>query len=131
MPKRISNKRKEMGEESWAEYQAQKNRDKSKRHAKSAATRASNSRRLRKRKLIDYKGGKCERCGLISEINGIYVFHHRDPSQKEFGLSKNGTNLSLEKCMKEVDKCDLLCHNCHAIIHWEWDQEKQKHSKIP
>jgi hypothetical protein len=84
-----------------------------------------NSRRKKKDLLIEYKGGKCEKCGIESEISDIYDFHHKDPTQKEFGLSGNyGKNLSLDLCKKEVDKCLLLCKNCHAITHYEINQAR-------
>lgn len=120
MPKRISNRRKEMGEEAWTEYQAQRNRDKVRKYLNTR--KVVQSRIRKKRKLIDYKGGKCERCGLESEVNGVYVFHHRNPEEKEFRIS--GVQNSFEACRVEVDKCDLLCQNCHAIVHWEWDKNK-------
>lgn len=42
-------------------------------------------------------------------------FHHLDPSKKEFTLSKRGAR-SLERLRAEVDKCVLLCSNCHAEV---------------
>lgn len=42
-------------------------------------------------------------------------FHHRDPSTKSFNISSGLSNkLSLETLMKEIEKCDLLCRNCHV-----------------
>lgn len=72
-----------------------------------------------KHQLIIYKGGKCERCGY-NKCEGALQFHHKDPSQKEFSLGQ--INLSKELNMdilyKEVDKCELLCANCHAEEHY-------------
>lgn len=44
----------------------------------------------------------------------VMQFDHRDPKEKSFGIS--GANLvgSIEVLQKEVDKCDLVCANCHA-----------------
>jgi predicted HNH restriction endonuclease len=44
-------------------------------------------------------------------------FHHRDPKQKSFGLSVRGLTRSWEKIQKELDKCILVCANCHREIH--------------
>ena len=44
-------------------------------------------------------------------------FHHLDPSQKEFGISMDGITRSWERVQKELDKCVLVCSNCHREIH--------------
>lgn len=44
-------------------------------------------------------------------------FHHKDPSKKDFGISSAGTTKSFERIKLELDKCDLLCSNCHKEIH--------------
>lgn len=73
-------------------------------------------RKKLKRLLVDYKGGKCIKCGYNKSYSALQ-FHHRNPEEKEFGLSMNGLCRSLEVMKKEVDKCDLLCANCHAEFH--------------
>ncbi len=75
-------------------------------------------RRRTKLKLIEYKGGKCQRCGYDKPCAGAYDFHHRDSSKKEFGIS-SGCVQAFEKMKEEADKCDLLCKNCHAEVHEE------------
>jgi hypothetical protein len=74
-------------------------------------------RRKAKQKLIDYKGGKCQICGYSKNCPSAYDFHHRNPEEKEFGIGGHKVTLSWEKLKKEVDKCDLLCKNCHAEVH--------------
>ena len=56
-------------------------------------------RRLNKRKLVEYKGGKCEICGYDRCINAL-EFHHLDPNEKEFGIS-NKSIRSFEKLKKK------------------------------
>lgn len=76
-----------------------------------------NTKRKRtKTKAIEYKGGKCEKCGY-SKCNGALQFHHRDPKSKEFGIADYGYTRSWERTQKELDKCMLLCSNCHAEEH--------------
>lgn len=75
------------------------------------------SRLKRKQRAIEYKGGSCQRCGYNRCI-GALTFHHRDPTIKEFGLS-TGWNQSWDRTKRELDKCDLLCTNCHAEEHWK------------
>ena len=67
--------------------------------------------------LIAYKGGKCERCGY-NKCNRALEFHHLDPTQKDFGISKH-INRNINDLKAEVDKCILLCSNCHAEVHQE------------
>lgn len=73
--------------------------------------------RLTKRKssLIDMLGGKCQHCGLLSDNQSIFCFHHvRD---KEFTLDIKGMEKPWSSILDEVKKCQLLCHNCHQILH--------------
>ena len=69
-----------------------------------------------KKALVEYKGGKCEKCGYNKCIAAM-DFHHKDPKEKEFGLSQKGLTKSLEVLKKEADKCLLLCANCHRETH--------------
>lgn len=64
--------------------------------------------------LIDHLGGKCSKCfGTFN--NCVYDFHHlRD---KKFEISKSILNISIDELVKEVEKCILLCANCHRILH--------------
>ncbi len=71
-------------------------------------------RKRTKQKAVDYKGGKCARCGYKG-CNAALIFHH--PGQKSFGIS-NGTIHSWAKVKVELDKCVMLCLNCHAEEHW-------------
>ena len=45
-------------------------------------------------------------------------FHHSNPEEKDFGISRTLTR-SMDSLRKEVDKCILVCSNCHAEIHDE------------
>lgn len=65
---------------------------------------------------IDYKGGKCVFCGYCSDITAL-DFHHLDEKLKVFGLSQRGLTRSWEKIRMELDKCILVCSNCHREIH--------------
>lgn len=63
---------------------------------------------------VEYKGGKCARCGW-SGNPVAFDFHHTDPREKEFGLQMS--TRSWTDIQQELDKCELLCTRCHRIEH--------------
>lgn len=65
---------------------------------------------------IDYLGGKCIFCGY-DRCSAALDFHHIDESLKKFGLSQDGLTRSWEKTERELQKCILVCANCHREIH--------------
>ena len=67
-----------------------------------------------KENLIHYNGGKCQICGY-DRCTSALEFHHIDPSQKDFTIS--GGTKSFENLKPEVDKCILVCSNCHRESH--------------
>jgi hypothetical protein len=69
----------------------------------------------RKVEAIEYKGGCCKICGY-NKCKESMDFHHRNPEDKEYDWNKLRLT-SWEKITKELDKCDLLCKNCHAEEH--------------
>ena len=71
----------------------------------------------RKAKGVAYLGGKCSRCGYNTCFAAL-EFHHRDASSKEFSMG-NMVSVSKERYLAELDKCDLLCANCHREVHQE------------
>lgn len=79
-----------------------------------ACCRNKYHRKKLKRKAIEYKGGKCQKCGYDKCDNAL-EFHHVNPEEKEFQIT--GTNISWEKIKIELDKCILLCANCHREKH--------------
>ena len=78
---------------------------------------AVKKRRKKLRELArEYRGGKCEICGY-SKSQRALSFHHKDPKKKSFGISMKGLTRSWEKIRLEIDKCILLCANCHMEVH--------------
>ena len=78
---------------------------------------AVTARRRKLRKMaVEYGGGKCQICGYSKSIRAL-TFHHRNPEEKDFGLSDRGLTRSWEKTKAEIKKCVLLCSNCHAEVH--------------
>lgn len=73
----------------------------------------------RKINAIQYKGSSCTDCGLHLENThySVFEFHHLDPSQKDFDWSKLRL-LAATTIKVELNKCILLCANCHRIRHY-------------
>lgn len=71
-----------------------------------------------KEQCVNYKGGKCVRCDYDRYI-GSLEFHHKDSTEKDFEISRVKSKVFNESIKKELDKCDLLCSNCHKEVHNE------------
>jgi hypothetical protein len=69
-----------------------------------------------KLKAIEYLGGKCAHCAIVSKHRSIYDFHHLDKTTKEADPGSL-MHYSWTRIQKELDKCILLCANCHRIDH--------------
>ena len=68
---------------------------------------------------------KCEQCGYQGENLTSLDFHHREPDKRRFGLSKIVSSAechSAEAVLEEINKCDLLCANCHLCLHFDRDR---------
>ncbi|NQY74486.1 MAG: hypothetical protein HRT90_06955 [Candidatus Margulisbacteria bacterium] len=72
----------------------------------------------RKMQAIEYKGCKCQDCPAShpEEPYVIFDFHHLDPKEKDVSWNKLRLR-SWEKIKEELDKCILLCSNCHRKRH--------------
>lgn len=83
-------------------------------HSKYSSLKVRERLRRLKERAVSYKGGQCLICGYSKSISAL-EFHHRDPQQKDFQVS--GKSASWECLNVELDKCDLLCSNCHRELH--------------
>lgn len=88
--------------------------------AKCQVEAVSSRRRDLKTMAVEYKGGACMDCGYCTE-QGALEFHHVDPAEKEFAIGGAGKTRSFEKMKVELDKCLLLCANCHREEHARLD----------
>jgi len=81
--------------------------------------RANDKIRKYKYKLraVEYLGGKCSVCGYNKCLAAL-EFHHIDPTKKNKDLKNLTANGSLMDILIELDKCILLCSNCHRELHW-------------
>lgn len=83
--------------------------------AKCNSEGVSARRRRVKAILVDEAGGHCVICGY-DRFPGALHFHHAEPSEKSFILSRRGHTRSLAEARSEARKCVLLCSNCHAEV---------------
>jgi len=65
---------------------------------------------------VQYKGSRCEICGYDQCIDAL-EFHHKNPTHKDFGISNKGYTRSRKKVQEELDKCVMICANCHRELH--------------
>ena len=77
-------------------------------------------RKTRAMKVIEEVFGspiQCSTCGY-SKCFAALEFHHTDPSTKEVGISQLiGSSPSEDTLRNELEKCELLCANCHREVH--------------
>lgn len=79
--------------------------------------KAVDKRRKKIRKMaVEHKGGKCEICGYNKCLKAL-EFHHIDINGKDFGISAKGYTRSWVEVRNEVEKCVLVCANCHRELH--------------
>lgn len=70
-----------------------------------------------KAKYVEYKGGKCQKCGY-AKCSDSLEFHHIEPDHKD-PTFESMRYWGFEKAKEELDKCMLVCSNCHREIHFE------------
>jgi predicted HNH restriction endonuclease len=70
----------------------------------------------RKARAVAIMGDACRTCGR-SAPRVMFEFHHRIASEKAFGISEDGIMRSWPKVVAELQKCVMLCANCHREVH--------------
>jgi hypothetical protein len=80
----------------------------------------------KRKKAVDRLGGKCIGCGNDNFLH--LEFHHPNPD-KEVGVADLG-NYRWSKVIKEVDKCELFCRNCHSEYHYKNGRASKVKNKI-
>lgn len=68
-----------------------------------------------KERAVYVMGGKCSVCGY-NKCQTALEFHHLNPEEKDFTFAAN-TNRAWSTIRKELEKCILVCANCHREIH--------------
>ncbi|HAG27313.1 TPA: hypothetical protein DCG61_00805 [Patescibacteria group bacterium] len=73
-------------------------------------------RKTIKERALQQLGGQCIYCGY-SKYQGALEFHHKVATTKEFGIGQKGHSRSWSKVLDELEKCILVCSNCHKEVH--------------
>jgi len=79
---------------------------------KAVVKRRKNIRKM----AVEYKGKSCAICGY-NECFKALEFHHLHKDGKDFGITAKGYTRSWNNFKRELDKCILLCANCHREVH--------------
>ena len=86
----------------------EKNRQQAKKHRAKKTEVQRNKRRERRIQMVEYAGGKCVGCGTTENLQ----FDHIDRKAKKANVSRM-FDFNIEILKEEVDKCQLLCYDCH------------------
>ena len=71
-----------------------------------------------------YKGAKgCSRCGINNPV--VLDFHHKDDKNRNFGISAVRREVGFKKLQEEIEKCEVICSNCHRLEHHEMKRNKK------
>ena len=79
--------------------------------------KANKVRKENKQWAVDFLGGICSRCQIAYPLV-CYDFHHKDPGEKDHSPTRLLQG-SRKKLQEEILKCELVCANCHRLIHHE------------
>ena len=74
-----------------------------------------------RKEIVNNLKTPCAKCG----DKRIYLidFHHVDPKEKSFDISKS--TYSMDNIRKEIEKCVCLCRNCHAEFHYTYGKNPE------
>lgn len=100
------------------EYASEKYHANKEKHNQACVLRQRRLKQERKLALVERLGGCCSECRYDKCLWAL-EFHHVDPTTKSFLI--NGTRLAnkrMDELVQEVDKCILLCANCHRERHF-------------
>lgn len=75
--------------------------------------RAIKTKKLKNKLLEAINQSECKICGKKEPL----VFHHRNSEEKSYTISEKINTLPFNELLKEAQKCDILCMNCHVFVH--------------
>jgi hypothetical protein len=77
-------------------------------------------RRKVRQQCLDYLGGnRCTVCGFEHVATCVFDFHHKPGMKKKMGISASiARGYTFRMLKAELDCCEVLCRNCHSLLHW-------------
>lgn len=94
-------------------------------HMEEHMIKTSSKYSVYKIKFLEIKGvDRCQKCGYKGKNNSSLDFHHREEEEKDFVIG-NAYRFITDmgnKIELEIKKCDVLCRNCHAKEHFDYDR---------
>ena len=96
--------------------------------ARSKAYVNRSARRNKAYMLRYFRSHPCMTCGERDPY--VLCCHHRNPNEKEKGVSDLLRGRSLERLIAEIEKCDVLCCNCHVRLHRRLERQERRGRKI-
>jgi hypothetical protein len=102
----------------WRNENIERDRERAKKWYNENTERVKEREKNNREALKQYIGGtyKCKHCGFEHPTSAPFDFHHINPDEKEGEIGRL-VHGSLEKLLREVDKCVLLCATCHRLEH--------------
>lgn len=87
------------------------------RNTEKVKTRARNQSRRNAAWLREYKAKlRCNRCGMDNPAT--LQFHHLSRDEKDIDVAAAvNRGWALARILREIEKCEVLCANCHSIEH--------------
>lgn len=68
-------------------------------------------------------------CNVCHGVNVPLTFHHRNPKHKEFSIGRDCYKKGMGKIKREIEKCDLVCEECHREIHKKGNCNKYRKNR--
>jgi hypothetical protein len=104
-------------------------------HGKLHHDNTTNTYKTNKKIFLEYKGiNGCEKCGY-DKCNSSLDLHHKNMEEKDFTFGEITTSYKnlqdlTEKIEKELNKCTVLCKNCHKLEHADIDFFEKNQDQI-
>ena len=83
--------------------------------------RTAANKRWERKKMDEFRALKAKlKCNRCPENHiACLEFHHIDPTEKEGNIGQICRNYSTKRLLKEIEKCEILCANCHRKEHYK------------
>ncbi len=114
-----------LGHEEKLQYHRDRKREWYARNRDEQNARMREKARATKAELVAMKGGSCVDCGFAGDPV-CFHFDHRDPWEKEGRVQDFTQKGNRTALLVELEKCDLVCANCHAIRTSQSTEVKKK-----